>query len=49
MHGQSIYKFVIIGESSVGKSCIVMRYVDNDFTESFLTTVGVDFKVKILN
>ena len=46
MHGQCVYKLVIIGESSVGKSCIVSRYVDNQFTESFLTTVGVDFKVK---
>ena len=41
-----LYKFIIIGESSVGKSCIIMRYTEDRFTDSFLTTVGVDFKVK---
>ena len=42
-------KLIMIGESSVGKTCMIMRYIDNSFTENFLTTVGVDFKVKDLN
>lgn len=41
-------KFIIIGESSVGKTCIVNRFADNTFTDSFLTTVGVDFKIKTI-
>ncbi|KAK8894612.1 hypothetical protein M9Y10_023049 [Tritrichomonas musculus] len=41
-----LFKFIIIGESSVGKTCIIMRYTEDRFTDSFLTTVGVDFKVK---
>lgn len=41
-------KFIIIGESSVGKTCIVNRYTDGSFTDSFLTTVGVDFKIKTI-
>ena len=41
-----LFKFIVIGESSVGKTCIIMRYTEDRFTDSFLTTVGVDFKVK---
>lgn len=36
-------KFLIIGDSGVGKSCMMMRYVQNAFTTAFYTTIGVDF------
>ena len=48
MRRNNALKFVMIGESSVGKTCMIMRYIDNTFTESFLTTVGVDFRVKVI-
>lgn len=41
-----LYKFIIIGESCVGKSCIISRYTEDTFSSTFLMTVGVDFKVK---
>jgi len=41
-----IFKVLIIGNSSVGKSNILLRYTDNIFNESFLPTIGVDFKIK---
>lgn len=41
-----IFKILIIGNSSVGKSNILLRYTDNVFNDSFLPTIGVDFKIK---
>lgn len=41
-----IFKILIIGNSSVGKSNILLRYTDNIFNDSFLPTIGVDFKIK---
>lgn len=42
-------KSVIIGNSAVGKSCILQRYVDNTFTNMFISTVGIDFKQRIID
>ena len=39
---------MIIGDSSVGKSNILLRFSDNTFHETFLPTIGVDFKIKNL-
>ncbi|RYH29270.1 hypothetical protein EON65_09050 [archaeon] len=30
----------------VGKSCLLLRYSDDCFTSSFITTIGIDFKIK---
>lgn len=39
-------KILLVGDSSVGKSSIMMRFIDNFFNESMTTTVGADFKSK---
>lgn len=39
-------KILVIGESAVGKSCILLRYTDDFFQEDSLSTIGVDFKIK---
>jgi small GTP-binding protein len=44
--GETLIKLLIIGESSVGKSCLLLRFAENKFTESFLTTIGIDFKLR---
>eukprot|EP00116_Pleurobrachia_bachei_P011161 sb/3471423/ len=41
-----MFKLLIIGNSSVGKTSFLFRYCDNSFTQAFVSTVGIDFKVK---
>lgn len=41
-------KFVVVGRSGAGKSCLLLRFVDNVFNASFATTIGIDFKIKTL-
>jgi small GTP-binding protein len=48
MSGEELLKILVIGESAVGKSCLLLRYTDNKFQETFLTTIGVDFKTKFI-
>ena len=41
-----IFKLLLIGESNVGKTSIIVRYVDNDFQPTGISTLGVDVKCK---
>lgn len=49
MEALHIFKILIIGDSSVGKSNILLRFSDNIFYDTFLPTIGVDFKIKNVN
>ena len=42
MEEQINFKIVLIGESSVGKTCIIQRYADNIFNSFQISTVGVN-------
>lgn len=39
-------KLLLLGDSGVGKSCLLLRFSEGDFTSSFITTIGIDFKTK---
>ncbi|CAF0791332.1 unnamed protein product [Didymodactylos carnosus] len=40
------FKILLIGDSGVGKTCIMFRFADNMYTETFTPTIGIDFKIK---
>ena len=43
-----IFKIVLIGDTCVGKSCILVRFSDDVFSENYVTTIGVDFRFKTM-
>ena len=43
---QFLFKLILIGNSGVGKSCILQRYMKHTFESSYKCTIGVDFLMK---
>ena len=43
-----IFKVLLLGNSDVGKSSLLLRFVDSLWNDAFVPTIGVDFKVKTL-
>ena len=42
-------KLLLIGDSGVGKSCCLLRFSEDSFTPSFITTIGIDFKIRTID
>lgn len=43
-----IFKIVLVGNQGVGKSSLFLRFCDNNFIDNYLTTIGVDFRFRML-
>jgi small GTP-binding protein len=43
-----LVKVIVIGDSGVGKTNLITRFCENQFKESYVATIGVDFKIKSL-
>lgn len=43
-----LFKLLLIGNTSVGKSSLLLRFVENVWEDNFVPTIGVDFVSKII-
>jgi len=43
-----LFKLLLIGDSGVGKTCILYRFSDDAFNTTFISTIGIDFKIKTI-
>lgn len=41
-----LIKFLFLGDSGVGKTSFLIRYTDGVFASKFVSTVGIDFRLK---
>ncbi len=44
---EHMVKILLIGDSGVGKTCLLQRFNNGEFTSSHLNTIAIDFKMKI--
>jgi Ras-related protein Rab-1A len=43
-----LLKIIMIGNSGVGKSVLLQKFTDDTYTDNYITTIGVDFKIRSL-
>ena len=43
-----LVKLLLVGDSHVGKTSVLMRFVDAEFSLKFMSTIGVDYKDKAM-
>ena len=43
-----LFKYIIIGDTGVGKSCLLLQFMDKKFKEKFEVTIGVEFGAKMV-
>ena len=41
-----LFKVILIGDSGIGKSKLLLRYTDDSYNDANISTIGVDFKIK---
>ena len=41
-----LFKVLLLGDSGTGKSSLILRYTEDTFNSSLVSSIGVDFKVK---
>ena len=43
-----LYKILLLGDSTVGKTCFLLRYMDETFIDSHMATIGLDYRLKTM-
>ena len=49
MNYEYIFKYIIIGDSGVGKSCVLLQFLENAFKANHEATIGVEFGTKVID
>lgn len=44
-----LIKILLIGDSGVGKTNVLLRFCENNFQQTYLSTIGIDFKIKSID
>ena len=48
MAEESVYKVLLLGDTTVGKTCFLMKYTDKTFQEVHMSTIGLDYRLKTM-
>eukprot|EP00123_Amoebidium_parasiticum_P013153 comp21801_c0_seq3/m.31013 comp21801_c0_seq3/g.31013 ORF comp21801_c0_seq3/g.31013 comp21801_c0_seq3/m.31013 type:complete len:211 (-) comp21801_c0_seq3:552-1184(-) len=43
-----LFKLLLIGDSGVGKTCVLFRFSDDSYNATFISTIGIDFKIRTI-
>ena len=43
-----VYKVLLLGDSTVGKTCVLLKYTDKIFQETHMMTIGLDYRLKVM-
>jgi len=43
-----LFKLLLIGDSGVGKTCVLFRFAEDAFNSTFISTIGIDFKIRTI-
>ena len=43
-----VFKVIIVGESGSGKTCLIQRYLNDEFTDNYSVTLGVEYHTKVV-
>ncbi|XP_059574013.1 ras-related protein Rab-13 isoform X1 [Alligator mississippiensis] len=41
-----LFKLLLIGDSGVGKTCLIIRFAEDNFSSTYISTIGIDFKIR---
>ena len=48
MTDECVYKVLLLGDSTVGKTCFLMKYTDKTFQDIHMSTIGLDYRLKAM-
>ena len=48
-HYDYLIKLLLIGDSSVGKTSVLLRFAEDSFSPVYISTIGVDFKIRTID